>query len=193
MAIPQVPYVLGRLGAAYFNEANIRLGDNAGPGDTIQDMIDTWLALSATNSRTIEADNLADVDYDIGSDFADGTTRATAREGFASNIPVIKNGQVTFEMRWLPLTDRVPAAPYTFTELLIKAWSDGSTLGMVFLDYPINGNPGAGYTIAPQGLAANWSVSLQKSEGLRDVQKASVTLSASDTAAWYIGLQIVGT
>lgn len=188
-------YLPGRLAVAYFNEGNLKLTDS----NPIATEISSWLGQIGPNAETLEALNVMDASYDVASEFADATTRETAKTGFRSEVPVLKNGQVSFSIRWLPNEDQTASAPYTFTELLLKAWGEDSTIAMVFLDYACSectsvgpGNPGLGNNISPQGLAANWSVSLSKEENLGDVQKANVTLSVSDHASWWSGAQITG-
>lgn len=184
--------VRGRVAAAYFNENDLKIGDSGLGGADLDAQTTNWLAAATT----LEALNITDAQYQISSEFADATTRETAKEGFASNVPVLKNCQITFDIRWLPKEIKALAAPWAFTDLLMNAWENDRTIAMVFLDWPIKGNhtnPGSGYSVAPQGLAGNWSVSMEKSEALKDVQRASVTLSVANKASWHTELEIVGT
>lgn len=179
MATPT--FLLGRNAKAYYSATNKLIGDvTPAEGKTgIADYVEAWLG----DAGTALADNMTDVGLNVGSDFADATTRATAASGFASQVPVLRNGEVTFEARWIP--DDPAATVTSFTKQLIDAWEGDSRLAMVFLDqaYVRPALPADNFVL--QGFASNWSVSLEKSENLRDVQRISVTLTVADTAVWY--------
>lgn len=176
-------FLLGRNAKAYYSSTGSLLGainpTGGTPPYTADELVQAWLQ----DGNTLVADNMTDVGVNVGSDFADATTRATAASGFASNVPVLKNGEITFEARWLP--DDPDATFDSFTKLLLDAWENDGRIGMVFLDQayliPAQGED----PVALQGMAANWSVSLEKTENLRDVQRMSVTLTVADSAKWY--------
>ena len=171
-------FLLGRNAKAYYHTSGTLIGDVGSP-TTPTEAVQLWL-----DDATAVAGNLTDVTLNIGSDYADATTRLSAESGFASSVPVLRNGEVTFEMRWLPDDASNASAPFTFSFLLIEAWRTDGRVAIAFLDQD-RSNPGPGVTIFPQGLAANWSVSMEKSEALRDIQRASITLTIADSAVWY--------
>lgn len=167
-------YLLGRNAKAYYNTAAKHIGE------TGVETVVLWLEDAAT---TI-AGNLTDVSLEMDSDYADATTRSTAASGFSSQVAVLKNGQVTFEMRWIP--DDPGDASTSFANLLVTAWETDDTIAMAFLDQlGKTGEIPTGTTLHPQGLASNWSVSMSKTEALRDVQRASITLTVADSATWF--------
>jgi len=184
----QLPYIPGRFAAAYYTPTNKTLSSPT------ESSVDAWFAGNGADAPVL-VDNMTDVQYDMQSDMADATTRGTARSGFNSNIPVLKNGQITFECRWLPSVARPTgtSAPVDFTGQLFWAWQYDATIAMVFLDWEwARVPPVAGQTISPQGIASNWTVSLNKSEDLRDIQRASITLSVAESALWYHAPTLTG-
>ena len=199
-------YLPGSIAAAYYNEANNKF---AYSGD-LSAAIDSWFGLNATNSATILAENIMDADYNIESVMVDGTTRETAASGFSTDIAVLKQGQVTFSMRWLPAATKTLSAPWSFTDLLVNAWRNNDTIAMVFLDHKTDkgsggtsnkrhADPSASLpqaspevTLAPQGLAGHFNVSLSKGEALKDIQKMNVTLNIADQGLWYIADTMTG-
>lgn len=144
--------LIGRDAAAYFNATPL-----SSPPDS-----------TAVDAMTL-ADNLMDVTLDIESETADATTRAEARTGWRSEVAVLRNGRISFDMRWDTSTALGAA--------LINAWSNFTPIAMAFLDQDRD-NAGA------QGLVANFSVSISKSESLVDVQKATVTLTVHSYPDW---------
>ena len=168
-------FLLGRNAVAYWNKQAQKIGD-VGAGPDPNTYVGDWLG----DSNTEVAGNVTDVSLNVGSDFADGTTRETASSGFASQIPVLKNGEVTFEMRYKPVDPAAPAPPPydTMESLLITQWLADSTIALVFLDQPKA-------TSKVQGLAANWAISLEFGQALRDIQRISVTVTIADSGHWY--------
>lgn len=137
-------------------------------------------ALTGANTAAVlaaatEAGNIMDLTLEVESEFVDATTRSEAASGFSSEIAVLKGGRVTFDARWLPGD--------TFFEALKDAWLGNTTITLIALDQDksVGGTPGP----AAQGLAANFSVSFNKQEPLRDVQKVSVTLAIASFPEWY--------
>lgn len=132
-------------------------------------------ALDGSNTTSVlsgatEIGNIMDLSLQLDSEFVDATTRSEAAAGFKSQIAVINNGQLTFEARWLPGD--------TVFDALIDAWTNGTEFTMIALDQ-------SKATSGAQGLAANFSVSISKTEALQDVQKASITLSISSYPVWH--------
>lgn len=132
--------------------------------------------LNGSNTATVLsggtlAGNIMDLTLNVGSDFVDGTTRAEAANGWASQIAVLKNAEITFDMRWVPGDG--------FFDALVDVWLGNTTeIAILALDQ-------AKATVGAQGLAANFTVSIDKQEPLRDLQKASVTLGISSYPEWY--------
>lgn len=131
--------------------------------------------LDGANTATVlasatEAGNIMDLSLEVESEFVDATTRSEAASGFSSEIAVLKGGRITFDARWLPGD--------TFFDALKDAWLNNDTIVMIALDQ-------TKATIGAQGLAANFSVSFNKQEPLRDVQKVSVTLAIASHPEWY--------
>lgn len=136
-----------------------------------------WSAtsLDGANTGTVlasatEAGNIMDLTLEVESEFVDATTRSEAAAGFASEIAVLKGGRITFDARWLPGD--------SMFEQLKDAWLNNTEFTMIALDQ-------TKATSGAQGLAANFSVSFNKQEPLRDVQKISVTLAISSFPEWY--------
>ena len=126
---------------------------------------------AATLTAATAANNIIDLSLDIGSEFVDSTTRAEASQGFASQIAVLRNGQITFEARWLPGD--------TFFDALIDVW-DGTTAEIAF--FALDQDKA---TVGSQGLVGNFTVGMAKTEPLRDVQKVNVTMSISSFPQWW--------
>lgn len=175
---------LGRKAVAYYNATAVPgttrygylIGEKNPSDSTLDAKTKTWLS----DTGTVAAGNMTSVTLNISSEYADGTTRETAEDGFASQIPVLRNGEVSFEARWRPDD---PADLSSFTKLLMTAWETDTPIAMAFLDQPYT-IPASG-SVVPQGLAANFLVSINKTEDLRDVQRLSVSLTISDSATWY--------
>jgi len=177
-------FLLGRKAKAYFNEDSVEPVDVAGSLDW-----QSWLVLLTT----LEADNLTDVALNMASEFADTTTRGSAADGFSSSVPVLKNGEITFDMIWKPELQAAPAKK-SFTRQLTDAWQSDTVVSIAFMDQTVKvAEVPSGDTISPQGLVAKWSVSLDKSEDLRDVQKMSATLTIATGGEWFNADDITGT
>ena len=181
-------YELGRLAAAYYSETNLLVDFSAAtavpPGDTTAARA-KWLAW-LDDAGTKETGNLMDVTIGLADDTADATTRYTASFGFASTVPVLHGSEVTFDMRWEPYTGLDTAgSPWDFAAVLMKNWQDGTPMSMVFLDQDRTANASGGSNKYPTGLAGNFGVSLDISQALRDIQRASVTMTVIDDAVWY--------
>ena len=129
----------------------------------------TPLATDPTGAPSNEALNIMDLTLDIESELTDTTTRAEARNGWRAEVAVIRNGRVSFAIRW----DSGDA----FTAALIDAWNTFTPIQMGFFDQD-------SATAGAQGLVANFSVSISKSESLTDVQKASVSLTVHSYPKW---------
>lgn len=128
---------------------------------------------AAVLAAAFEAGNIMDLTLEVESEFVDATTRSEASSGFSSEIAVLKGGRITFDARWLPGDDMF--------ERLKDVWlnvAGDEEFTLIALDQD-RGTSGA------QGLAANFSVSFNKQEPLRDVQKISVTLAISSFPEWY--------
>ena len=184
-------YQLGRLATAYYNEADTEVSYSASgvaPGDisAARAAWATWLDLAVVDGATKPIGNLMDVTLGLASDQADATTREVAAFGFSSSVAVLKGSEVTFDMRWEPFQrlDTSPA-PWAFQELLAKTWQEDGKMSAVFLDQNRVANPTGGGNKYPAGMAANFSVSIDISQGLRDIQRASVTMTVSDDPVWY--------
>lgn len=190
----QETFKLGRKAAAYYSaDVSTRttgalIGDYSAATDTTLEKVQDWLfsVYSAGQNGTVRptlalAGNVTSVELNISSDYADGTTRETAEDGFASQIPVLRNGEISFEARWKP---EDPSDTTSFTKLMMEAWENDSPIALAFFDQPF-GAPAATGSVVPQGLVANWLVSLSKSEDLRDVQRLRVSLTISDSAKWF--------
>ena len=129
----------------------------------------TPLAPTPSGPPSSEALNIMDLTLDIESELTDTTTRAEARNGWRAEVAVLRNGRVSFDIRW--------DSNDPFTEALIDAWNTFTPIQMGFFDQDA-GQSGA------QGLVANFSVSISKSEALTDVQKASVSLTVHSYPKW---------
>jgi hypothetical protein len=133
-------------------------------------------ALTGSNTSTVItgatlAENIMDLTLEVESEFVDATTRAEAGNGWRSEIPVLKNGRITFDARWKPGD--------TFFEELKDAWLTNTTITFAALDQ-------ARSVTGAQGLVANFSVSFSKTEPLMDIQKVSVTLSVASYPEWWV-------
>lgn len=126
--------------------------------------------LSGTPGPT-EATNVMDVTLDVSTEFVDITTRADGSAGFRAQAPTFKNATVSFDMKWLPGD--------AFFTLLKNAWTGNTTVSILVLDQKKN-------VTGTQGLCGNFAVSFSKEEPLGDIQKASVTLTLSDSAEWIV-------
>lgn len=146
-------YLLGREAVAYYSSTALTGANTA----------------SVLTSAT-EIDNIMDLSLNLDSDIVDATTRGEASQGFKSSVATNRNGEITFDVRWLPGD--------TVFDALITAWNTGGEFTMIALDQ-------AKATVGAQGLAANFSVSLTKTEALNDVQKASITLTIASHPEWY--------
>jgi hypothetical protein len=126
----------------------------------------------AVLTGAIEGSNVIDLQMDVESEFVDVTTRAEASQGFASQVAVLKNGQITFEARWKPGDG--------FFDALIDVW-EGTTaeIAIIALDQD-KGTTGA------QGLMANMTVGFSINQNLRDIQKVNITLGISSEPEWYV-------
>ena len=147
--------------------------DNSGADEAArQASAQSWLDLA----DTVPAENIMDLTDNMDSDMADSTTRAEAKLGWSAEIAVLKNGQVQFDFRW----ENGPTANDPFTAALIAAWNNRSGISMAFMDQP------AKTTDATKalGLGAVFSVSISKQENLRDIQKASATLTVAKNPLW---------
>ena len=151
-------YIIGNQAKAYWSATALT--------DVTESHVTTWLS-----SATL-AGNLMDLTLEIDSEFVDATTRAEAAQGFASEIAVLKGGRITFEARWQPGDAMFDA--------LIAAWNDptNNDFAMVALDQLSS-------VTGTQGIAANWSVSLNRTEPLRDIMKSNVTLAIASYPSWY--------
>jgi hypothetical protein len=161
-------HILGRDAKAYWDATDQTLFTDS----VDQSEVTTWLGTATVVS------NIMDLSLELGSEFVDSTTRAEAGQGFASEIPVLANGRVTFDIRWEP-------GNAFFTEV-INCWQGASSatgsdheISMAILDYTYDDS---GRTV--MGLASNFAVSISKTENLRDIQKASVTLAISSNPFW---------
>ncbi len=169
-------YLLGRKAKCYFNNAKTKFAA------VVPATVSQWL----TEPTTVEADNITDVTLNMSADFADTTTRGEAADGFASSVPVLKNGEVTFEMRWKPEDPAMIAAPFSFTRVLMDAWETDDTVSLAFLDQVAKSTQiPLGTDVKVQGLAGNFAVSIDKTEALRDIQRANVTLTIVDSGKWH--------
>ena len=137
-------YVPGRLAVAYYT-----LDRNVFPIVNDSATVNSRLKLGTT----AEVDNMTDVNYDVGSEMADVTTRGTAKNGFSSEVAVLKNGQITFDMIWLPSDVQVTpdaTAPTGFTAQVMWCWIRVLPIPMTFSDAPYEvstaANQGAGST-----------------------------------------------
>jgi hypothetical protein len=135
-------------------------------------------ALTSSNASTVlggtpgptEVTNVMDVTVDVSTEYVDVTTRADGAAGFRTQAPTFKNASVSFDMKWLP-------GDTVFTALK-TAWATDATVAMYILDQKRT-------VTGAQGLAGNFSVSFSKEEPLADIQKASVTLTLSDSGQWF--------
>lgn len=152
-------YLLGRQAVAYYAATLFDVDD-----DTDAE-IKAWCAAGAA------VGNIMDLSLEVDSEFVDATTRAEASQGFASEVAVLNNGRVTFEARW-KIGD-------TFTDALMTAWQTNAPIALAFCDQAEN-TASTDVTC----LSANWSVSVSKTENLRDVQKLNVTLSIASYPRW---------
>jgi hypothetical protein len=173
-------HLLGRDAAAYFHTSNTQVGaitPTGSPPFTMMQYADAWLA----HANIEEALNLMDVNHDMGSEFVDATTRESARTGFASQIAVLRSGQVTFDIKWIPgdgvLSD--------FTTTLLSCVESGLPIAMGFLCLPYDVNPGSGKSVVVDGPVGNFTVSARKSEALKDIQKGSITLGIANKIVWF--------
>ena len=147
-------YLLGSAASAYYSTTLLNGSNTA----------------TVLSSATIVS-NIMDLSLDVDSEFVDVTTRGEAAAGFASQVAVLKNGQVTFDMRWQPGD--------AFFEAVKDVWlGTTSEIAMFLLDQPKA-------TTGAQGLVSNFTVSFGKTEALRDIQKVSVTLGISSQPEWY--------
>ena len=107
-----------------------------------------------------EQTNVRDLTTDLETGEADITTRAN--DGWKATLATLKNGSVEFEMVW----DTDDAG---FTAMQ-QAWLNSTTIGLAFLDGPIDeaGN---------QGPIGNWSVTnFSRSEPLDGAVLVKVTV-----------------
>jgi hypothetical protein len=153
-------YLLGNAAKAYFSTTALTSTNTA-----------TNTALAAVITAATLAENIMDLTLEVESEFVDATTRAEAGNGWRSEIPVLKNGRITFDARWKPGD--------TFFEELKDAWLTNTTITFAALDQ-------ARTVTGAQGLVANFSVSFSKTEPLMDIQKVSVTLSVASYPVWYV-------
>lgn len=152
-------YLLGRQAVAYYDTVLFDADDDTGAE------IKTWCQGADVMS------NIMDLSLEVDSEFVDATTRGEAAQGFASQIAVLNNGRVTFEARW-KIGDAV-------TDALMAAWQAGTEVAIAFCDQAYNTA-----TTTVTCLNANWSVSVSKTENLRDIQKLSVTLTIASYPLW---------
>lgn len=118
------------------------------------------------------ASNIKDLSLELDSEYVDTTTRAEAAQGFKSEIAVLKNGRITFEARWKPGD--------AFFDALIDVWT-GATSSVAFAAFDqLKATSGA------QGLVANFSVGISKTENLADIQRMNVTLTIASWPEWYV-------
>lgn len=153
-------YLLGREAYAYYHASDLWV-----LADDSDAEYKSWLAAATV------VDNIMDLSFEIDSEFVDATTRGEAAQGFASEIAVLRNGRVTFDIRWKPGD--------TFTSTLLTAWQAGTEIPMAFMEQVYTKS-----NTDVSGLVANFSVSLSKTENLKDIQKASVTLAISSYPKW---------
>ena len=193
--MPTESFRLGRKAVAYYNDTETIFASTLS-GSGKSGRLETWLGFSSdvTFGSTLKATNLTDVSLNLNSEYADGTTRETAEAGFASPIPVLRGGEVTFEARWKP-GDPAATSSLSFTEVLMNAWQTDGVIAMAFLD---KNWPLVDYTTGEEfictGLAANFNVSMSKSEPLRDLQRMSISLTIADEhALWYVSSIRTGT
>jgi hypothetical protein len=159
---------LGRTAVAYFDAADFTKFSSS----VAEAEVTTWLGTATAVT------NIMDLSLDIGSETVDVTSRAEASQGFASIVPVLANGQVTFDAKWI--------TGDAFTDELVACWrniggasNDDFEIAMAFLDRAYNA------TTVVQGLVANFGVSMSMTQNLKDIQKMSVTLSISSNPLWY--------
>lgn len=165
--------LVGRDAHAYWSLSD-PLDPNYNPWPGTQAGAQAWI----DNANTFVAENIMDLTDNVDSEMADNTTRKEAKVGWTSEIAVLRTGQVQFDIRW------EPGDP--FTDEVIARWDDGEGISMVFLDQ--DGRTTNTATNTAQGLGAVWSISLTKTETLRDIQKASLTLTVAGNPLWVTGL-----
>jgi len=167
MALEKNP--LGRKAKCYWNKTDVQLvaGTSAAAA--------TWIA----DGGTTVAGELYDVSQATPAEYADISTRARTAAGFSARKPVLRDGEVTFDILW-HTNDNTDE----FAQTLIDKTNDSGEITLAFLDYAVDDADGAvGEEV--QGMVARWYVNFEKSEAIRDVQKASITLVHSNYMIWY--------
>lgn len=157
--------LIGKDAKAYYSTSGLLLSDTT--------TSTTWVG----DTNTVIADNMMDVSLDLTSELVDATTRQEAATGWRSEIAVLRNGRITFDLRW-EHEDPAPAGSAAeFRNKIVAAWEASSAITLAFFD-------NATSVTGAQGLIANFSVSLTKNEALIDVQKASVSLTIHSYPEW---------
>ena len=159
---------LGRKAVAYWNTGNLLLTDTSGA--TIQ----SWL--NDPNTRIVG--DIFDVTQNTTPEYADITTRGAAQGGFTARKPVIREGEVSFDVLWE--TTNVSDG---WVQQIIDVTNADTPMAMAFFDYAFNDSSAAGGEIA-QGLIGNFYMNYQKAEAIRDVQRASVTAVNQRELIW---------
>lgn len=167
-------FLPGKDAVTYFN-AYYRFGETE--TDQGQDWYQ-WVIDWFNEANTGEADNIMDLDIQMGGIIVDATTRGVAKKGFSSSVKVLNEATVTFDMLWLP-----QPADASFTKTIIDASNSFEPVGLLFVDKTMT--PITTSTYKVRGIAGNWSVSMNKSEALKDLQKASISLTIVDYPWWF--------
>jgi len=118
-----------------------------------------------------------DVELNLESELAETTTRLEARAGFTTEVAVVRSGKVNFDIRW--------EGEDPFQSALLDAWSSRQGISMALMNQEVSDGAG-GLTVGCTGLVAHFSVSMSKSEALKDIQKASFQLSAMLFPYWLV-------
>lgn len=117
-----------------------------------------------------ELSNIKDLKINFQTDKTEITTRASG--GWKENATTLKDGSISFNMKWLP-------ADAGFSAIL-TAWINNAEIAFYALD-------GAKGTAGFQGPAGNWNVSnFSRIEDLSGAVMVDVELTPSSYSGWVV-------
>ena len=164
---------LGNQGVIYYSTSGGELAPGSGELYPTQAEYEAWLVANLDN----KGENVMDVELNLESELAETTTRLEARAGFTTEVAVVRSGKVNFDIRW--------EGNDPFQSALLDAWTTRQGISMALMNQEVDNGSGA-LIAGCTGLVAHFSVSMSKSEALKDIQKASFNLSAMLYPYWLV-------
>lgn len=141
--------------------------------------VNTWLGTLSTSTDI--ANNISSVSLNNAPVYASTNTRGRVAGGYTSQKPVMKQGEVSFEVLWRTSTGS--DGDTSFEQRLIDAADSLGEMALGFFDYDPITAPATGDTV--QGLCGNFYIGVEKSEADEDVQRFSITATVASGCRWH--------